>query len=107
MEKKKIKMGRQAYFLVHHECQLYLDETSQRLNLVPQKDGEYQTFLQGLDKPCLLGFMLFCMQKSFSLQRNVPKPGPSLLNLSVRPRDGRPSPASPCPPQVFPISPEI
>lgn len=50
-------MGRQAYFLVHHERQLYLDETSQRLNLVPQKDGEYQTFLQGLDKPCLLGFI--------------------------------------------------
>lgn len=42
-------MGRQACFLVQHERQLYLDETSQRLNLVPQKDGEYQTFLQGLD----------------------------------------------------------
>lgn len=50
-------MGRQACFLVQHERQLYLDETSQRLNLVPQKDGEYQTFLQGLDYPSLFGFL--------------------------------------------------
>jgi len=40
-------MERQAYFLIQRECQIYLDETSQRLNLVSQKDSEYQTFLQG------------------------------------------------------------
>lgn len=85
------QVGEAGLFLVQHERQLYLDETVQRLNLDPQKDGEYQTFLQGLDKLHLFGFLSVLYTKIVFLYKQKcsqtlffsTKPKPNLLGLET------------------------